>query len=340
MKKIILIVIGLLVAGGLYWQFNPAKAKKVETVKAQTMPAVQAVYATGTVEAVKMIAIAPKISARLMALMVDEGAQVKAGDVLAQLEDADVEGALKELVAKQELARKDLKRAQTLAKSGAISKEGLEQAQSAFKAASASVERSTAELGYLKLMASEDGTIIRRDGEMGEMIPSGKAVFWMSAGDAMRIETEVDEEDISLVKVGQKVLISADAYPQEVFHGAVQSITPKGDPVARSYRVRVSIEESTPLMIGMTAETNIITSKKNSALMIPSTALKEGKIMIVENRKAKTMDVQTGIKSQNEVEILSSLPEDASIVKNYSAELLDEKHVSPSNVSWKNSASE
>ena len=54
------------------------------------------------------------------------------------------------------------------------------------------------------------------------------------------------------------MLIRADAFAGKVFHGRVQSITPMGDAVARSYRVRIELAEDTPLLIGMTAETNII----------------------------------------------------------------------------------
>jgi hypothetical protein len=62
MKKAILGIILLSCTGAAFWYFNPAKAQKVETITPQMMPAVQAVYATGTVEAAKMIPISPKMS--------------------------------------------------------------------------------------------------------------------------------------------------------------------------------------------------------------------------------------------------------------------------------------
>lgn len=334
MKKTILGIILLSCAGAAFWYFNPAKAQRVETVLPQTMPAVQAVYATGTVEAIKMVPISPKMSARLMTLAVDEGSQVEAGQLLAQMEDTDVDSGLKELEAKMDFARKDLARAEKLSKSGAISKETLDSARSAYKSAVAAADRARAELGFLKLVAPEAGTIIRRDGEIGELITAGTPVFWMSGGDALRIETEVDEEDIGLVQNGQKVLIRADAFPGQIFNGIVQSITPKGDPVARSYRVRVSIEGEHRLMIGMTAETNIITSEKENALMIPASSIKDNFVLIAKNGKVEKVEVKTGIRTQDSIEIISGIEKGTAVIKTHDQSLLEERKISANVVSW------
>lgn len=334
MKKFLVLLI-LIVAGGLFWFFNPADGKHVTVVKPKTMPAVQAVYATGTVEAVRMVSISPKVTARLLSLETDEGAQVGQGQLLAQMEDSDVQESVRDLQAKADLAQKDLSRAQKLAKTGALSKEALDQARAAYKSATASLERAKAELGYLQLVAPESGTIIRRDGEIGEMITVGTPVFWMNGGNEIRIETEVDEEDIGLVEIGQRVVISADAFPGRTFEGAVSAITPKGDPVARSYRVRVSLKNDTPLMIGMTAETNIITQTKESALMAPVSAISNGHILKISHGKAENTAVETGIKTPDAVEILEGLGEGDTIAQIYDATLLDAKTVKAKSTEWK-----
>lgn len=314
--------------------FNPAKSHTVKTIKPVQTAAVQAVYATGTVEANLMIPIAPKTAARLMALHVDEGARVAEGDVLAQLEDTDLQQAVADLEAKLDLAQKDQARAQKLARSGAISKEARDTADANFKSAQASLERARAELGYLQLVAPQSGTIIRRDGETGELINIGTPVFWLNGGDKIRIETEVDEEDIGLVKAGQKVLISADAFPDRIFNGHVQSITPKGDPVARSYRVRIGFADDAPLMIGMTAETNIITKEKYSALMIPLTAVKNGRLLKIADGKVAEIAVKTDIKTQKSIEITDGIGPGDLIVESYDSTLIERGKIRGNTVSW------
>jgi membrane fusion protein, multidrug efflux system len=286
---------------------------------------VQAVYATGTVEAVKMVAISPKTTARLVALNIDEGEAVQAGDILAQLEDTNLQGTMSELVARRDLAQNDMARAEKLAKAGAVSKEALDSARTQFKTANAALDRTKAEIDFLKLIAPESGTIIRRDGEMGEVIAAGMPVFWINAGDSLRIETEVDEEDIALVKPGQKVIIRADAFDGQIFEGTVQSITPKGDAVARTYRVRISLPQETPLMIGMTVETNIITAEKDSALMIPLAAVRDNAVIVIKDGKAIRQEIQTGIRTTDSVEVVGGMTDKDMIVQNFDATLLDEK---------------
>jgi len=332
--KAIFFLIILAVAGVAFWAFNPNKTVDVKIVKPVHAPAVQAVYATGTVEASLMIPISPKVAARLMTLDVDEGSKVVAGQTLAQLEDADLQQNVADLQAKLDLAQKDLNRAQKLAKTGAIAKESLDQSQATYKSAAASVQRAKAEMDYLKLLAPEDGTIIRRDGEIGEMISVGTPVFWINGGDATRIETEVDEEDIGMVQPGQKVVISADAYPGKIFNGKVQSITPKGDPVARSYRVRVTFDEATPLMIGMTSETNIITQEKDDARMIPATAVKDGHVLKIAAGKAENVAVMTGIKTQYAVEILDGIEDGDGIAEVYDSTLLEHGNLHGKPSAW------
>ena len=106
----------------------------------------------------------------------------------------------------------------------------------------------------MALTTPADGQVIRRDGEVGDFIPSNQPVFYLAkSGSPLRISADVDEEDIPLVKAGDKVLIKADAFPDRIFDGQVSDVTPKGDPIARSYRVRIALPSDTALKIGMTA---------------------------------------------------------------------------------------
>lgn len=319
---------------GLFAVFGTGNKHEVETVTPVRTKAVQAVYATGTVEAVRMIPIAPKVGARLQSLSVDEGAKVEQGQILAQLEATDLQENVRSLEAQLELAQKEFLRAEKLWKTKAVSRTVFDQTQTELTAAQAAVDRAKAELSYLQLIAPESGTIIRRDGEIGEFIAAATNVFWMTGGDTMRIETEVDEEDIGLVAIGQNVIVRADAFPQNTFEGTVQSITPKGDPVARSYRVRVSLPDNSPLLIGMTAETNIITQIKDNALMVPLSAVSEGRIVKIQDGNAVISDVKTGIKTPQTIEILEGIEEGDVVAQKFNAQIAQDGKVKTRNKEW------
>jgi len=152
------------------------------------------------------------------------------------------------------------------------------------------------------------------NGEIGQIIAADKPLLWMLCCAPLRVSAEVDEEDIAQVRPGQEVLIRADAFPGKIFRGTVQSITPKGDPVARTYRVRIALPEDTPLMIGMTAETNIVLRNADNALLVPAGAVQQDVVWRVTDGKLEKQKVIVGAKDAREVEILSGLRDGDRIV--------------------------
>lgn len=324
---VILLVVCLLVGG--WAAFRWLRGDSVEVIQPHLGLAVQAVYATGTVEPSVMLPIAPRIAARLMALHVDEGVTVKKDQLLARMEDEDLRQKIREAQAREAFAKHEFERMQTLLKQNVISRTEHDRARAEWETAEAAVARAAAESDFMKLVAPADGRIIRRDGEVGQLIPANQPVFWLSCCSPLRISAEVDEEDIALVQPGQKVLIRADAFPEQTYEGVVQNITPKGDPVSRSYRVRIGFSETTPLMIGMTAETNIIIRETTEALLLPSGAVIQGNVWQVEEDKLVKRKVAIGAKGIKETEILSGIEADDVIVLKPKAELEEGLKVRP-----------
>jgi membrane fusion protein, multidrug efflux system len=311
-----LVAAAAIAAGGAYWFFKPQTVTVTHPAYGE---AVQAVYATGTVEPLVMMPIAPRVGARLVSLKADEGDLVKKGQVLARLESEDLKNSIAQLAAQEEFARRDYVRYAAMVKEGVIARQTYDRAKSAYDAARAATAAARAQIGFMTLVAPNDGRIIKRDGEVGQFLPVNQPLFWLSCLSPLRISAEVDEEDIALVAVGQKVLIRADAFPGRLFEGKVQQITPKGDPVARSYRVRISF--AGPLQIGMTSETNIVTRIKPHALLVPSSAVSDGAVWLVERGRLVRRQVTVGITGHSESEIVQGLAAGDTIVASPDASL-------------------
>ncbi len=296
--------------------FITLRAPAVDVALPQRGPATTAVYATGTVEPTVMLPVAARVTARLTELLVDEGAQVEEGQLLAQLEDDDLRSTLLELRSRESLSRADYERNKALVSSGAVSTQVFDRSKSEWESARAAAALAKTQVNFTKLTANARGTIIKRDGEIGELIPANRAVFWISGQEPLRIAAEVDEEDISLVAVGQRVLIRADAFPTQVFEGKVAQITPKGDPVGRSYRVRIALLGETPLRIGMTAEANIVIAENERALLVPTAALDKKRILVLNGDRVSERAVVTGAQDITRTEIVSGLSEGEYVVLN------------------------
>jgi RND family efflux transporter MFP subunit len=291
----------------------------VEVAPVTRGPAIEAVYATGAVEPSVMLPVAPRSGGRLAALLVDEGAAVKKGQMLARMESPDLAHTVEEMQARERLARTQYERTRDLVAQRFMSPAELDRTRTELDAAQAALKRAQAQLDYNLLMAPADGTVLKRDGEVGQFIPAGQPVFTLSCCAPLRVSAEVDEEDIVRVAVGQKVVLRGDALPDRVFDGAVAEITRKGDPVARSYRVRIDFADpagvaAAGVLTGMTMDANIVISRREGSLLVPNRALHGDKVWVVENGALHARQVRRGIVGIERTEVLSGLGEGDSVL--------------------------
>lgn len=305
-----LAVLGLAIVAGTRF-FQPPVVTVVEPVLG---PAIDAVYATGVVEPSLEIRIAPRAAGRIVELLADEGDAVRKGQLLARLEDADLQASVEELKSRVEYAKSQHDRLLKLSREGLVSADAADKARTDLEQARATLKRANDQLGFMRLVAPVDGQIIRRDGEVGEYIPVNQIVFYMAGPEPLRITADVDEEDVPRIRVGLPVMIRTDAYPDRVFDGTVDQVTPRGDSVARSYRVRIRLAENPPLQIGMTAETNIVLAERKDALLVPSTAVVDGAVWIVKDGRAVRLPVETGVEGITRTEIRKGLSRDQAVI--------------------------
>lgn len=130
---------------------------------------------------------------------------------------------------------------------------------------------------------------------------------------------EVNEEDIPRVEVGQRAILRADAFPGQNLEAVVDSITPKGDSVTKTYRVRLRLPDDTPLKIGMSTDVNIVIRVSRNALLIPSSAIEGNWVALVEGGRAWWREIRTGLHGTNGVEALSGITDGARVVATYAA---------------------
>lgn len=307
LRKSALYLALLAVAIALAW-FAYSRARPSLAVERPTRgPAVEAVYATGTVEPVVWAKVAPVASGQLVDILARDGDPVKKGQVLARLDDREKRGNLEQLAARRDFLKSELTRAEQLHRKGFISWQGREQAASELKQAEAALAAAAKPLADTVLAAPMDGMVLRQDGEPGETVTAAQTLFWIGQPTPLRVIAEVDEEDIPLIHAGQRVLIKADAFPGQVLEGKVADITPKGDPINKSYRVRVSLPDDTPLRVGMTTEVNVVVREEANALLVPATAVSGGKVWVAENGRAKRLRVRTGVIGDKKAEIREGL---------------------------------
>lgn len=289
--------------------------------------AVEIVYATGAVEPIRWAKVASIIRDRIVQICDCEGKSVKKGEVLARLEDKEQRAQLRELEARAEYARQEAERQRQLVERGFASTQKYEQVSMDLRTLEALIMVQKEKLADYTIAAPIDGVVLRRDGEVGEIAEAGQILFRIGALKPLQVVAEVNEEDVARVDVGQTVLLRTDAFLDQRLEGTVREITPMGDPIAKTFRIKVALPDNTPLKPGMSLEANIITREKQDALLIPADAVQGDTVYVVDGNKVKKRTINVGIRGTHAVEVLSGLTENDRVVSPVIAGIQDGKRV-------------
>ncbi|MBW8268087.1 efflux RND transporter periplasmic adaptor subunit [Caldovatus aquaticus] len=307
-----LLVLALAGAALAWWHALPPA---VTIALATQGPAVEAAYATGSVEPVHWAKVGPVLRARVAEVLVEEGATVAAGQVMARLDDQEARARLEEANARAALAAEELARVRPLVASGAVSRAELDRRESEARAARAVAEAAARRLEDYTVRAPAAGVVLRRDVEAGEVVDTAAALFWVGAPRPLRVTAEVDEEDIARVAPGQRALLRADAFPGRVLEARVAQITPMGDTTRKSYRVRLALPDDTPLLIGMTVEANIVLREDPEAVLVPPGAVAEGgRVFVVEKETVRLRRIERGVEGPRATEVRRGLAAGEAVV--------------------------
>lgn len=305
------ILLVLLVAGAGVGLWRYANLPAVEVARVHRGTAAEIVYATGVVEPRYWSKVSTLQRERIVWICDCEGQRVKKGDILARLDDREEVATLAEMEARRARLEGDVARAQSLLEKKVTTQTAYEQVLTQLHEYEARIDAQKQRIDVLKLRAPMDGVVLKKDGQVGEIaVATGDdALFWVGEPKPLRIVADVNEDDIPRVKVGQKVLLRSDAFKDKILEATVSEITPKGDPINKTFRVYLGLPDDTPLSIGMSVEANIVVEEHKDVLLVPGEAVIDDHVFRVDERKLIRVPVTLGIHGTRMVEVRSGLKE-------------------------------
>ena len=320
----------LALAGAWRIYFGPVA---VATVNPTRGPAIEAVYATGVVEAIDYSRFGSTVAGRVTEVLVDEGDAVRKGDVVTRLDDLQAQARLRDARARLTMAESEIARDQTLMNRGVLAVQTLERAQQERDQAAAAVDLFARQLEDYTVLSPLAGTVMKRNVEPGETVAADAVLFEIASTARKRVAAEVDERDIAGVQIGAPIAAHADGFPDEVFEAKVTNIRRQGDAGARTFRVEADLPADTRLMIGMTVDVNVVVGQRDNALLVPAGAVAHGPslggrpgapyVFVVEAGRARRVDVKTGAVGASTIEIRSGLTDGDRVVVNPSDRISD-----------------
>ena len=183
----------------------------------------------------------------------------------------------------------------------------------------------------LSLKSPVAGIVLRRDGEVGEIAgtAANQVLFWVGQPKPLRVVAEVNEEDIRQVHHGQSVLLRHEGHTGNPLRASVDQVTPKGDPQTKTFRVYLELPETTPLMIGMSVEANIVVREAKATLLVPAEAISQGTVQMVINGRVVRRRVVIGIRGTRLIQISSGVTSGDVILSPFQSTIADGKRVRP-----------
>ena len=371
------LVVALIVLGGAAFLLR-ARPPEVRVVVVQpTNPgalggAGGGLTANGYVVARTKASIASKVAGRLAYLGVEEGDHVRAGEIVGRLEAAEYESATRQAaadvlqaeagrldaVARLTLARQDAERVGKLFHDSLATLEAsqsaaanLASAQAALGAAEARVGAAQGALGVAqanlentRIRAPFDGTVLRKDAEVGEVVAPAVtgggltrgAVVTMADLSALDVEVEVNEAYIAQVRKGQGAQIVLDAYPSESFPGHVRQIVPTAERDRATVLVRVAVDTADPRILSEMGARVVFLERAEQAgaataraatIFVPDSAVRgrggQDIAWVVQQGRARARALEAGPVSSGRREIRHGLVAGDSVILSAPADLAE-----------------
>lgn len=324
-------VLGLAVAATVGWWFF-GRGPEVRTVAPVRGDAAEVVYATGNVEPVHWAKVAALQRKRIVDICHCEGRTVAKGEVLVRLDDDEERAGLNELEARLQRYREDAERLRGLAERNVTPRTTYDEKLTQVREYEARVAAQRDRIDLLQLKAPMDGVVLRRDGEVGEIAGTGAndVLLWVGQPRPLRVVAEVNEDDIARVKTGQRVLLRHEGHTGGPLGATVDSVTPKGDPQTKTFRVYLALSDDTPLKIGMSVEANIVVAEVTGALLVPTEAVSDKVVQVVVDGRLDRRAVETGIRGTRMTEIRSGLAKSERIAVPFRPDVANGSSVRPS----------
>jgi RND family efflux transporter MFP subunit len=271
---------------------------------------------SGTIESERSATIRAEISAAVLQTFAEPGVRVTAGTVLARLDDRAIRDQALSTRANvataqnaNEIAKRELERAEALEKAGAIAVRDLERARNAALAAQTQLANAQAMnasaqqlLGRTRITAPFTGVVSARQANEGDVVSPGTALFTIVDPSTMRLEASVPASSLAEVRVGLPVEFSVAGYESRRFTGRITRVNPSADPSTRQVRIIATIPNAGASLVGGLFAEGRVASQTRTAPVVPASAVDERgvrpTVMRIKNGKVERVEIELGLRDQ------------------------------------------
>jgi membrane fusion protein (multidrug efflux system) len=291
----------------------------VEVAEAEETVTATEILAIGSLKSDESVEVTSEAAGRVEEILFEEGNQVKQGDVLIKLDASLALAELKDAEARLALAQATYERNRALQKTGAVAKQSYDEARTNLEVARAAAELARTRADKLQVKAPFDGLLGFRTVSTGAYVLAGTKLVNLEKIDELKVDFSVPEVFLSQVSTGQKVEVTVDAWPGQIYEGTIYAINPHVDVNGRALQVRASLDNADgALRPGLLARVIVKGKDERRVVTVPESAIvaRSGESLVfrLEDSKAIETMVVTGKRRNGLVEILEGLSANTQVV--------------------------
>ncbi|CAN5559244.1 efflux RND transporter periplasmic adaptor subunit [soil metagenome] len=283
----------------------------VGVARVTPMRFIDRIDAVGTARANEQVTLAAPVTERIVRLAFDDGAYVLRGQTIAILAAGQEEAQLAEAGARATEARQQLGRLESLKNRGFATNSAVDSQTALVGAASAQAASARASIGERIIRAPFSGWVSLRTISAGAVVSAGTEIATISDLSRIKLDFAVPETLLALVKPGLPIVAKAAAYPDQPFHGTIETIDPVLDPQTRAATVRAILPNGDRALKPGMLLTVTIEASARIAQAVPELAVvgdgDESFVFVVDGAKAARVPVKTGVRQNGMVEIVRGL---------------------------------
>lgn len=310
---------------------DPAVAVRLANVEQGPVP--RPVRGTGVVRLKREVDLSFKVGGVVAAVLVEEGARVKKGQVLARLDPTEVDAALRQAKEGAAKAERDLDRVKRLHASGALPIAELQNAETGVALTRAGVDAASFNAQRSVIVAPDDGRIDRRLVEAGEVVGPGRPVFHLSGqSKGAIVRLGLTDRDALRVHEGDEAKVTLDARPGSSLKAKVAQLATVASPASGTFDVEVRLDEIPEgLLSGLTAKVEIAHDEDAEAI-VPIGSIVDGQgdnaaVFVVDGERARRVPVKVAFLDGARVAIARGLAGQSSVVDAGAQQLQDGSRV-------------
>jgi len=253
------------------------EANRIKTVSVDSAKITLPVAVSGFLVPAKEIRLSFKTGGIILSVNADEGSHVKKGQLLATLDIAEIEAQVNQAVNGYDKALRDYNRAKNLYEDSVVTLEQFQNAETAFNVAKAVRDAAVFNREHSRIIAPENGVILKRLAQSREVIGPGYPVFIFGTTDThWKVKAGLADKDFVRIMPGDSAIITFDAYPGEKFRGSVSQLSEASNPVTGTYEAELDLlPVNKRLAAGFLAKLEIYPSRAQMYYRIPVEAIVE-----------------------------------------------------------------